>query len=106
MTKTTPFSVRDPLVRGTVCSPRQLHPAAQGRGGAPVTLPDGAGKDLVQTTCSKCHGLGLMTNGFGYTRADWEKVVGSMVALPQPDRDAVLGVSRDATFRRRTGRSR
>ena len=60
------------------------------RGGAPVTLPDGAGKELVQTTCSKCHGLGLITNGFGYTRADWDKVIGSMVSIPQPDRDVVL----------------
>ena len=59
----------------------QLHPAAQARGGAPISLPDGAGKDLVQDTCSKCHSLALLTGGFGYTRADWEKVVGSMVAL-------------------------
>ena len=28
----------------------------------------------------------LIANGFGYTRGDWEKVVGSMVALPQADR--------------------
>src|SRR5690348_11057464 len=68
----------------------QRHPAAQGRGGAPVNLPDGAGKELVQSTCSKCHSLGLVVNGFGYTRADWEKVIGSMVAIPQPDRDTVL----------------
>jgi len=68
----------------------QLHPLAQGRGGAPVSLPDGAGKDLVQATCSKCHSLALLTGGFGYTRADWEKVVGSMVALPQGDRETVL----------------
>src|SRR6188508_854949 len=64
--------------------------AAQGRGDQPVALPDGAGKDLVQTTCSKCHSLALITGGFGYTRADWEKVVGSMVAIPQPDRDVAL----------------
>ena len=68
----------------------QRHPAAQGRGGAPVSLPDGAGKELVQATCSKCHSLALLTGGFGYTRADWEKVVGSMVALPEADRDIVL----------------
>jgi cytochrome c5 len=64
---------------------------AQARGGQPAALPEGAGKDLVQTTCSKCHALTLITNGFGYTRADWDKVVGSMVAIPQPDRDAVIG---------------
>src|ERR1044071_10096945 len=68
----------------------EKQPAAQGRGGAQPTLPDGAGKDLVQTTCSKCHALGLITNGFGYSRGDWEKVIGSMVAIPQPDRDTVL----------------
>lgn len=64
--------------------------AAQGRGNQPVSLPEGAGKDLVQTTCSKCHSLALVTNGFGYTRADWDKVVGSMVALPRADHDAII----------------
>ena len=65
--------------------------AVTGRGAVPVALPDGAGKDLVQTTCSKCHSLALIANGFGYTRADWDKVIGSMVAMPPADRETVLG---------------
>jgi virginiamycin B lyase len=68
----------------------ESRPAAQGRGNQPIALPDGAGKEQVQATCSKCHSLGLIVNGFGYSRGDWEKVVGSMVAIPQPDREAVL----------------
>jgi virginiamycin B lyase len=68
----------------------EQQPAAQGRGGAQAPLPDGAGKELVQTTCSKCHSLALITGGFGYARADWDKVIGSMVALPAADHAAIV----------------
>jgi virginiamycin B lyase len=56
----------------------------RGRGGAdPVALPDGNGKDLVQTLCTKCHGLNLITNSWGYSRQGWETVFSSMVAVPK-----------------------
>ena len=70
-------------------------PGAQGgRGGGrgavdQMTLPDGNGKELVQTICSKCHGLNLVTNSWGYTRQGWEAVFSAMVAVPG-DQRAVL----------------
>ena len=30
---------------------------AQGRGQQQVAMPDGPGREMVQATCSKCHGL-------------------------------------------------
>jgi virginiamycin B lyase len=54
-----------------------------GRGGADqVTLPDGNGRQLVQTLCTRCHGLNMVTNSWGYTRQGWEELVKSMVAVP------------------------
>ena len=34
----------------------------QSQRGQPVQLPEGPGKDVVQTTCVRCHGLNLITN--------------------------------------------
>jgi len=53
------------------------------RGGQPVQLPDGNGKELVSTTCARCHGLNLIPNSWGYTREGWEHLFSSMVALPR-----------------------
>jgi len=57
--------------------------------GAPVTLPDGPGKELVEATCSKCHGLNFVANSWGYSREAWETLYGSMVEVPR-DQRAVL----------------
>ena len=75
------------------------NPGAQGggrgRGGAdPVALPDGNGKELVQTLCTKCHGLNLITNSWGYTRQGWETVFSSMVAVPKDQSRGLSGISR------------
>jgi virginiamycin B lyase len=64
-------------------------PAQGGRGGAQVTLPEGAGKELVQTTCSKCHGLNLVTNSGGYNQRDWGQLIDSMLTLPGGERDTI-----------------
>src|SRR5262245_49441979 len=60
-----------------------------GRGGAQVTLPDGTGKELVQTTCSKCHGLNMVTGSGGYSRQEWDQLVSSMVSLPKEQQDTI-----------------
>ena len=38
---------------------------AQGRGQQQVALPDGPGREMVQATCSKCHGLNLISGSWG-----------------------------------------
>jgi virginiamycin B lyase len=60
----------------------------QGRGQV-VQLPDGNGKGVVETTCSKCHGLNLITNSLGNTQAGWRELLASMVELPKDQADAV-----------------
>ena len=56
---------------------------AQGQRGQQVQLPDGNGKELVQTACSKCHALNMITNSWGNTREGWQTLFSSMVELPK-----------------------
>jgi virginiamycin B lyase len=65
-----------------------LPAAAQGRG-QPVQLPDGAGKELVQATCARCHGLDNISNSSGNTRDGWRELFSSMVALPKDQADVI-----------------
>lgn len=53
----------------------------RGRGAAP-SLPDGPGKEIVETKCAACHSLGLVTNA-GYSRDEWISLFTTMVSLPQ-----------------------
>lgn len=64
-------------------------PGGRGGRGAAVTLPDGNGRELVQTMCTKCHGLNLITNSWGYTQQGWEAVFTSMVAVPASERPVI-----------------
>src|SRR4029453_15139440 len=53
-----------------------------GQGQQAVTLPDGAGKDIVQTSCTTCHGLNQITGSAGYTREKWQELFANMIKLP------------------------
>jgi virginiamycin B lyase len=44
-------------------------------------LPDGNGKEMVQTVCTACHDLSPITDSVGFNRADWETVVKSMIDM-------------------------
>ncbi len=64
--------------------------SGQGRGrGAAVTLPDGPGKDAVQSQCTKCHALGLIANSGGFTKQGWDELIGTMVSLPAAQRSEI-----------------
>ena len=58
---------------------------AQGRQGRQVQLPEGNGKDLVQTTCTRCHGLNLVAESWGNTREGWQDLFSSMVVVPKAE---------------------
>jgi virginiamycin B lyase len=62
-----------------------------GRGGAPVNIPDGPGKDNVQSFCANCHSLNMIVNSGGYTRDGWRALIATMVALPPDVSDTVSG---------------
>jgi len=62
----------------------------QGRGQA-TTLPDGQGKEVVQSQCTKCHALGLIANSGGNTRQGWEELIGTMVVLPADQKAQATG---------------
>ena len=51
--------------------------------GKPVTLPDGAGKDLVETRCSVCHDLERVAV-VKRDRRGWPVIVADMVAWGAP----------------------
>ena len=46
---------------------------------APVNLPEGEGKPLVQQICTQCHGLNQIINSSGYTQEHWKELTGNMV---------------------------
>jgi virginiamycin B lyase len=60
----------------------------QGRGQA-IALPDGPGKEAVQSRCTKCHALGLIASSGGYTRQGWEELFSTMVVLPNDEKAQV-----------------
>ena len=59
--------------------------AAAGRGrGQAIQMPDGPGKEMVQSVCIACHQLNMITGAAGYDRAGWRALITTMVALPEP----------------------
>ena len=54
--------------------------AQRGGRGAPVSLPDGAGRDLVESQCAACHGLNTIASA-GFSEDGWAAVIESMVDL-------------------------
>ena len=68
--------------------PVQGQARGQGRGGA-LSLPDGPGREVVQSQCTACHALGLIANAGGNTRQGWVDLFSTMVALPKNQSDEV-----------------
>ena len=46
-------------------------------------LPNGNGKELVETVCTSCHDLSPVTEG-GFSREDWDLVVKNMIDMGAP----------------------
>src|SRR5215210_622787 len=74
---------------GLLCGALPLAGQGRGRGGAPVNLPDGAGKETVQALCATCHSLNQIVSSGGYTREGWHTLISTMVALPA-EQDAAV----------------
>ena len=68
------------------------HVYTQGRGagrGQALVLPEGEGKEAVQSQCSKCHSPNLIVDSGGYTRQGWADLFGTMVVLPDQQKAQV-----------------
>src|SRR6185503_11060097 len=64
---------------------RQGAPGARQGGPPPVQLAEGAGREQVQATCTRCHGLNMITNSWGYTKEGWQDRIATMVKLPSDE---------------------
>ena len=64
--------------------------AAQAQGQQP-TLPDGAGKQLVEGICTQCHQTNMITQSSGYTRDGWKELTDTMINLASvPDQQKAV----------------
>ena len=56
-------------------------------------LPAGNGKEMVEMICQGCHDLSPITTSIGFSRADWETVIKSMIDMGadiKPDQATVI----------------
>ena len=61
-------------------------------GMAAEQLPTGAGKELIEGVCTSCHQENQIMRSSGYTREQWEELIGSMIDLSANDeiQDGIL----------------
>ncbi|MDH3739874.1 MAG: cytochrome C, partial [Alphaproteobacteria bacterium] len=54
-------------------------------------MPDGVGRELVENNCTACHRTNKITRSSGYSRADWQSLMSTMVDLSDnpDDRDRI-----------------
>ena len=64
-------------------------PAVAQQGRAQRSLPDGAGKEVVEAVCATCHSVNNIFGSAGYDQAGWRYVFGAMVALPEAQAELV-----------------
>ena len=72
------------LAGAFLCAPFALVAPAQGQGSA---LPEGAGRDLVETVCTACHQTNQITRSSGYTAEGWTELTGTMIDLSASPED-------------------
>ncbi len=57
--------------------------------GATESLPEGAGKHLVEFMCVQCHGLNQVTRSSGYNAQQWRDLFGTMVKMADAQANTV-----------------
>src|SRR3546814_11416507 len=55
--------------------------AARGQSLGPSALPEGPGKEQVESVCTACHPASQITRSSGYTQEDWAELAATMVDL-------------------------
>ena len=69
---------RRPATCRLLCAALALVPPG-GRGQTPPVLPDGAGRDIVERSCSQCHSLETVLRSH-LNRRQWEARIDEMIA--------------------------
>lgn len=79
------------VVTGQQGTPGQAGGPGGGRQGGPpaVQIPDGPGRERVQSTCTRCHGLNMITGSWGYTKDGWQDRIATMVRLSPGELDSI-----------------
>ena len=54
-----------------------------------MQLAEGAGREQVQAACTRCHGLNLIANSWGYTKDGWQDRIATMVKLPAAELETI-----------------
>ena len=54
-----------------------------------IDLPDGDAKPLIEGACIACHRLSFITNSVGNSQDDWDKVLSTMIALPDEQMNTI-----------------
>ena len=70
-------------------------------------LPNGNGREMVETICSGCHDLSPITDAVGFSRQDWETVVKSMIDMGadiKPEQVSVIANYLAANFPPKPGK--
>jgi len=64
---------------------------------AQSALPEGDGRDLVESVCTACHQTSMITRSMGYTQAGWRALTSTMIDLSgDPDlRERITGYLAD-----------
>src|SRR3546814_340943 len=55
--------------------------AARGQSLGPSALPEGPGKEQVESVCTACHPASQITRSSGYTQAVWSELTATMIDL-------------------------
>ena len=73
-----------------------------------MPLPDGAGKQLVESLCTACHRTNMITASMGYTRDGWKELIGTMIDLSANEdmRDKLSRTTSRRSFPPNTTRAR
>src|SRR3546814_1402580 len=53
----------------------------RGQSLGPSALPEGPGKEQVESVCTACHPASQITRSSGYTQADWSELTATMIDL-------------------------
>ena len=62
---------------------RRHRGAVKGEDEGRPSVPEGDGREVVQTMCASCHPLTMITGSAGYDQQGWHHLISTMVRMPE-----------------------